>query len=298
MFKNDDYSGLEKAAADFARDLHIVSGLHVGIHDLRQTHFVSAGDNVCNICKYCKKRSALFENRCICSDKDFLNLAASKQKSMVYLCHLGLVEAIIPIVDGDTTVGVIFLGQARTVDRSPSFDEMFLRLQQIDPMNFSEENKEEIRIAYDKTVSITAKKLDSLISLSEFIAQSIYVNRWLNIQSVTTEQNFRHYMRDGIDIIHIPLSSFSVEKIADELNISYSQLNRLSREYLGLPLKQHVLKTKISAAARLLSEHPDMSVGDVAASVGIENIHYFSRIFSERMGVSCTEYRKKSRSVQ
>ena len=40
----------------------------------------------------------------------------------------------------------------------------------------------------------------------------------------------------------------------------------------------------------------DMSVAEIAYTVGIENPHYFSRIFSERMGVSCTEYRKRMRN--
>lgn len=293
MIENDGYYGIEKvAAADFAHHLNVVSGLHVGIHDLRRTKVVSAGDCVNNICKYCKEKSAVFNERCICSDKKFLNLVTEKQQTMVYLCHLGLSEALIPIVEGGNTVGVIFLGQAWTEGLVPSFEELYLKLSELDPLKFSESRKEKLRNAYENTVSITREKLDSLIALSEFIAKSIYVNRWLNIKAVTSEQNFRYYM-DGIDLVHIPLTSFSVEKISEELNISYSQLNRLSQSVFGKPLKQYVLHVKISAAARLLSENPDMSVRDISETVGIENTYYFSRIFSERMGVSCTVYRKK-----
>ena len=63
-----------------------------------------------------------------------------------------------------------------------------------------------------------------------------------------------------------------------------------------MPLKQYALTLKIKTAARLLSEHHDMSVSEIAATVGIYNTHYFSRIFSEKMGISCTEYRKKQKN--
>ena len=296
MLEKNGYNGLEKAASDLAENLHIVSGLHVGIHDMQRTQMVSAGDSICNICAYCKKKSARFNNECFCNDRDFLNYVSTKQESMVYYCHLGLCEAIVPIIDGNDTVGFIFLGQAKIPEISPSFEELYLKLSELDPAHFGQKNKEEIRTAYDKTQCISREKMDSLIVLSEFIAQSIYVNRWLNFNAITTEQNFRHYIRDGIDLIHIPLSVFSVEKIAEDLNISYSQLNRISRETLNMPLKQYVLNMKIEAASRLLLEHPDMSVSEVATTVGIENTHYFSRLFSDKKGLSCTDYRKAQKN--
>lgn len=294
MFENDGYYGIEKVAADFACHLHVLSGLHVGIHDLRRTHVVSAGDNAKNICEYCKEKSAVFKDRCVCSDKERLNKVAETKQSMVYLCHMGLSEVIIPIVDENRTIGVIFLGQARTEGDSPSFEEMYQRLFELDPVNFSENRREKIRNAYDRTVVTTREKLNSLIALAEFIGQSIYVNRWLDIRTVTTEQNFRLYVYEGLDLVHIPLSALSIERIAEELNISYSQLNRLSRTVFGMPLKQYALNVKVSAAAHILLEDRGMSVSDVAYSVGIDNPHYFSRIFSDKMGMSCTEYRRLS----
>lgn len=297
MLEKNEYHGLEKTAADFAHHLHIISGLHVGIHNMKRTHMVSAGDNIRNICTYCKMRSLKFSNQCSCNDRDFLNYSSRKKEPTVYYCHLGLCEAIIPIVDGDNGVGVIFLGQALIPEESPTLEEICSKLKELDPIHFTENDTKEIEDAYNKTQVITREKMDSLISLSEFIAQSIYVNRWLNFNSVTTEKNFQYYMREAIDLIHVPLSTFSVEKIADELNISYSQLNRLSNKIFNMPLKQYALNLKIKTAARLLTEHPDMSVSDIAATVGIDNTHYFSRIFSEKIGTSCTEYRIKQKNT-
>lgn len=297
MIEKNEYYGLEKTAEDFAKHIHIISGLHVGIHDLRRTHMISAGDNIVNICAYCKRKSLKFSDQCRCNDRDFLNYSSKKREPTVYYCHLGLCEAIIPIIDGDNTVGVIFLGQALIPEISPTLEEIYSTLSKLDPTHFSRDNKKDIEQAYNNTQIITREKMDSLISLSEFIAQSIYVNRWLNFNSVTTEKNFQYYMREAIDLIHVPLSTFSVEKIADELNISYSQLNRLSNKIFNMPLKQYALNLKIKTAARLLTEHPDMSVSDIAATVGIDNTHYFSRIFSEKIGTSCTEYRIKQKNT-
>lgn len=88
----------------------------------------------------------------------------------------------------------------------------------------------------------------------------------------------------------MPITSFSAQQAAETLKLSYSQLNRLSNTMLNMPFKQYILHEKIKAAPIILGTSPSCSVKDAAHAVGIEDAHYFSRLFRKYMGCSCMEY--------
>ncbi len=138
---------------------------------------------------------------------------------------------------------------------------------------------------------MTLEKLESFIGLALIAEKGTRVDRWLNHFKLTTKAIVRQYLK-YYDLVHIPLAEFSVDAIAKQLNISYSQLNRISAELFGRPLKQYVLEVKVTAAADMLRKHPELSVAGVAARVGIDNANYFSKVFQKHMGCRCSEYRK------
>ena len=275
-----------------AHHLSTVSGMHVGIHDPERTTMVSGGDTVNNLCKFCSACSLRFSDRCRCDDRTFLNRALKEKKPITYRCHLGLTEMILPIIDEDAVVGVLFLGQVRiTPDETMTEDAVFARLHAMDPAVFGDDCREALSEAYRGTCSMSEELFRSYCSLADYSASGVYVSNWLSRRTGTTEQHLRQYLQTRIDPVHIPLSELSVEKIAQDLYVSYSQLNRLSRRCFGVPLKQHILQIKIDAASQLLLRNETLSVRDIAAHIGIDNPFYFSRLFAERMGISCTAYR-------
>ena len=60
-----------------------------------------------------------------------------------------------------------------------------------------------------------------------------------------------------------------------------------------MSLKQYVLDVKVKAAAVLLCERPELTVAEIASSVGIYNPNYFIKLFQKRMGCRCSEYREQ-----
>ncbi len=286
------HDGLTQDIDALAHHLSAVSGMHVGIHDPDRTTMISGGDSVNNLCKFCSARSTLFSEHCRCDDRNFLKRALTEQQPITYRCHLGLTEAILPIIDEDAVVGVLFLGQVRiTPDHTMTDDAVYARLHDMDPDAFGEDIRESLTEAYRGTCSMSKEQFRSFCSLADYAARGVYVSNWLSRRIGTTEQHLQQYLQTRIDPVHIPLSELSVEKIAQDLYISYSQLNRLSRRCFGVPLKQHILQRKIDAASQLLLRDETLSVRDIAAHIGIDNPFYFSRLFTERMGLSCTAYR-------
>ena len=286
-------SNLHQSVQLLAEYLHTASGMHVGIHDFERRYEVAAGDDCENLCRFCRRTCTSFVNKCFCCDDESLAQVYRTGQRLIYRCHMGLTEVILPVTDEDQLLGVLFLGQVRIIpDESLSFENLYARLAAQYPEEICEENKPALKAAYENTAVMTQEKLESFIGLTVIAEKGTRVDHWLNHFKLTTKAIVRQYL-EYYDLVHIPLAEFSVAAIAKQLNISYSQLNRISAELFGQPLKQYVLEVKVTAAADMLREHPELSVAGVASRVGIDNANYFSKVFQKRMGCRCSEYSKK-----
>lgn len=285
----------QEAINVFANSFHVLTRLHVGLHDIRREHCqASAGDHIRNLCKFCRNRCAEFYENCRTCDAEHLEAVYREKQPLVYTCHCGLTEVLIPVIDENTVTGVIFLGQARIIDDDMTdFERMFNRLLSVYPHSFHEDDRGALWEAYQNTTAITSEKLQALIDLTEISVRGLYLDRWIRGQAFSTEERFRLYLEES-DLVHVPLSELSVKQVSEQLHMSYSQLNRLSASVTGYSFKQYVLHEKLQYAANLLLSNPNKKIGDIASSVGFDDICYFSRVFARKMGMSCMEYRKNN----
>ena len=195
------------------------------------------------------------------------------------------------IVENGVTIGVIDFGMFFIQpDPSLTFDAIFHRLTARYPDAFAEDCREEMLEAYNNTCSMSEEQFRCYITLVRCAARGMYLNTLFSAGDNTPTSRLRNYTR-LLQPERIPLSSFSVASVAEELNFSQAHLARLSNEVFGMPLKQHILQMKIDYAKKLLLKEPNLSVRDIAQKVGIDNPHYLSRIFRQKTGYTCQEYR-------
>lgn len=84
----------------------------------------------------------------------------------------------------------------------------------------------------------------------------------------------------------------TVDKLAALFYVSPSYLSRLFHKSLNISPMNYVNTVRIEVAKKLLSFGTE-SVNTIAATVGIEDPKYFSRIFKKHVGSTPTEFRKK-----
>ena len=85
---------------------------------------------------------------------------------------------------------------------------------------------------------------------------------------------------------------FSIEKLADEVNMSISQLNRKLNALVAQPAGQLIRSLRLQRAADLLKQNAD-NVAGICYKVGFNDQGYFGRVFKKQFGVSPNVYRKK-----
>ncbi len=81
------------------------------------------------------------------------------------------------------------------------------------------------------------------------------------------------------------------EEICRAFRISHSYLCRLMKQETGKPMMQHLIKIRIAEACRML-EKTQMSVKEIAYSVGFRDELHFMKTFKRQIGISPREYRR------
>ena len=79
---------------------------------------------------------------------------------------------------------------------------------------------------------------------------------------------------------------------AEEAGISENYLSRLVKQSTGRSVGAWIDIVRIQRAKRLLSS-TNLSIIDIAASVGVEDQSYFSRLFKKETGITPSAFRKK-----
>ena len=94
-------------------------------------------------------------------------------------------------------------------------------------------------------------------------------------------------------LIHANLSdaNYSIDAICLELGISRSQLFRLVKEQTGLSTSLYIRQLRMNRAGELLGE-TSLRISEIMLQVGIESPQNFTKYFTEKFGISPTQYRK------
>ncbi|MCR4922387.1 MAG: AraC family transcriptional regulator [Lachnospiraceae bacterium] len=89
-------------------------------------------------------------------------------------------------------------------------------------------------------------------------------------------------------------SDLTMEDMALEAGFSTAYFSRLFKAQLGLPFSKYLTNVRIRHVEELLSQ-TDKSISEIALETGFSNGDYLCSRFKQRVGLSPTEYRKKSR---
>ena len=82
-----------------------------------------------------------------------------------------------------------------------------------------------------------------------------------------------------------------VPKLAKMEGLSNSRYITVFKKHMGMTPSEYIISLRINVACDLLKNH-DMSVKEVAASVGYDNPHFFSKLFKKKTGITPKSYQE------
>ena len=112
----------------------------------------------------------------------------------------------------------------------------------------------------------------------------------IQVQKVSLDELFISTINKIIEE-NIDDSTFNVEVLADELEISRVQLYRKTKALLGISISDYLQNARLEKSKALL-EDKSLSIADIAYSVGFSSPNYFSTAFKNKHGKTPNQYRK------
>lgn len=105
-----------------------------------------------------------------------------------------------------------------------------------------------------------------------------------HLRGLRLAQNVAAYIREHVN------QDIGVAELARTFHVSGRHLTRLFQTHLGETPKQYIIRAKLAEAKRLLYL-TDLTVAEVAARLGMQDPHYFSRLFHRKTGETPTDFR-------
>lgn len=85
----------------------------------------------------------------------------------------------------------------------------------------------------------------------------------------------------------------SIEHMAEAFGYNRAYLSRIFKQQVGMPPSTFLLNLRLDHARHMLRERPELTIEQIAASVGIQDALYFSKQFRKAYQQSPTAYRKQ-----
>ncbi|MNS35471.1 Sensor histidine kinase TmoS [compost metagenome] len=145
------------------------------------------------------------------------------------------------------------------------------------------------------SLSVLRQSISSLLFNREKL-RYYYTN---NIYRVEPESKFGNqeqlFITKMNDIINLNVENpkFSVEDLAEKLNVSRVQLYRKVKAIIGINISDHINNVKLEKAAELLKSNT-MNISEIAYSLGFSSPNYFSTAFKNKFGLSPKEYKSSN----
>jgi signal transduction histidine kinase/DNA-binding response OmpR family regulator len=145
------------------------------------------------------------------------------------------------------------------------------------------------------SLSVLRQSISSLLFNREKL-RYYYTNNIYRIEHESKfgnqEQSFITKMNDIINL-NVENPKFSVEDLAEKLNVSRVQLYRKVKAIIGINISDHINNVKLEKAAELLKSNT-MNISEIAYSLGFSTPNYFSTAFKNKFGISPKEYKSSN----
>ncbi|MFC5653242.1 AraC family transcriptional regulator [Paenibacillus solisilvae] len=144
--------------------------------------------------------------------------------------------------------------------------------------------------------SITVKTIELLLQLLRSYSVSTHSRGEQNIKLVFKENEIRNEMANNLlKYIHKHFTQkITLEDLSVEFNINKEYLCRVFSKVFGISPIQYVINLRIEKAKELLTDS-ELSVTEISEVVGFNSIHYLSRYFSNKEGITPIDFRQRSK---
>jgi AraC-like DNA-binding protein/ligand-binding sensor protein len=247
-------------------ELNRVLGHFSRVFDVRTTFFDADGHELAGLdvkamsglCRR-RRRDPAFDARCVSCDRQHIEEARGTGESLVYRCHAGLIEAVVPLRDeAGGFLGALVFGQIRPRGgrgrRLPAA----------------------LRRPFLDLPESTEARVGDVAQLLQYVSEHIIRSQLVRRRSPDWADRLDRYIDEHIG------ERLTLAGLARAIHVSPSFLSHRAAGELGRPPLEHVAEKRLQLARRRL--RGGATVREVAADLGFYDAFHLSRRFKARFG--------------
>lgn len=211
------------------------------------------------------------------------------------VCHAGLGEYVVPVYSGELLLGTVNAGFFQVDERRT---EWCIRR----ACRYSRGLEADRALAlYRASIASPTLPVEDLLVQLELAAEYLGQTYQALGNTHAAPNMARRYQNSSEDTIishaieYVRLNSaqpITLPGLAEFCHCSESYLSRLFKRHTGVNLNTYINKVRVEQAKNEL-RYTRLSVADLALSCGFNDPNYFSRVFSQIVGIPPSEYRRR-----
>lgn len=254
------------------RDFGVIAKVSVSVLD-RHFRILSnySGDNI-HFCKEIQK-TACGREKCLCSDLRILQKCQKSRKTEYHICHAGIMDAVVPIIQSDCVIGYVMIGRIRSAD----FDEA--------KIDWMRADSGKMRTMYEEITAYDENQIECMLELTAMTVSFLLTNQILNPKLDAFSMRVSDYVDKHLS------EKLSIGQLCRDLNVSRNFLYEKFRLAFGMTVNEYILSKRLQKGQKMLLE-TEYPVSQIAEEIGMNSYNYFSRLFKEKYILSPTKFRK------
>ncbi|MEM6396605.1 MAG: AraC family transcriptional regulator [Bacteroidota bacterium] len=150
------------------------------------------------------------------------------------------------------------------------------------------ENKLRQSLAVEYPLDLFSRQGMMLESLGKILSL-FYQDEWKNKKSNLKQADVQQLLLvKAVLHTHLFGSAPTIDKLANQVNMSPSQLKSKFKSLFGMPIYRYYLQSKLKVAYKLLKEQ-EGTIGEIGYRLGYSNLSQFSAQFKKQFGISPSE---------
>ncbi len=254
------------------RDFGVITRVSVSVLDHHFRVLSSyCGGNI-HFCKEIQK-TACGQEKCLCSDLRLLKKCQKSRKTEYHICHAGITDAVVPIIQSDCIIGYVMIGRIRAAE----FDES--------KINWMGADSGKMQEMYDEITAYDETQIGCMLELAAMTVSFLLTNQILNPKLDAFSMRVSDYVDKHLS------EKLSIEQLCRDLNVSRNFLYEKFRLAFGMTVNEYILSKRLQKGQKMLLE-TEYPVSQIAEEIGMNSYNYFSRLFKEKYILSPTKFRK------
>jgi AraC-like DNA-binding protein len=215
----------------------------------------------------------------------------SPKKPIVYTCHAGLIDVVMPVFVQNTHVANLVTGQFRNSNEPTSNFKKILK-------EFPKELKGKLKELYSSTKILSKEEIYKITNILSFMSSYItkYWESYLYDKKIKKEEkDVINKIRDYI-LNNYKKQDLTLKKIANEVGLNPIYLSNLFKKRIGVNITDYITNVRIRFAKRLLG-NTDHSIKTICFSCGFRTFRHFCRVFKNKEKITPSEFRISYRKI-